>query len=63
MDRLRQLFARREPYEPVIAQDADNGDADDGSSMRSGKSRTAHRFSKYEYSIFLLLGVAMLWAW
>lgn len=63
MNRFRRLFAPRDPYEPVDAHDVDTGDADDRSSVRSGKGRGVLPFSRYEYSVFLLLGVSMLWAW
>jgi equilibrative nucleoside transporter 1/2/3 len=60
MDRIRQIFdndtARDASYEPL-----------EGGSERPDGQRIeeANRgvFSWADYSVFLLLGVAMLWAW
>lgn len=55
MERIRNaLKQRRSPaYEPL-------GDDSDGNEPRRARKP---RFSWLEYSIFLLLGVSMLWAW
>lgn len=55
MDRIRNaLKQRRSPaYEPL------DDDSDSNEPQRARKPR----FSWLEYSIFLLLGVSMLWAW
>lgn len=62
MDRVRALFGGVKPvqeYEPL-------GD-DDDNVRRLGIARpdlvAGRPFSWLEYSVFLLLGVAMLWAW
>ncbi|KAK7530187.1 nucleoside transporter family [Phyllosticta citribraziliensis] len=57
MDRMRKLFGQEEQaYEPLeggsVAQDGERPEDDEKKS-----------FTWLEYSIFLLLGVAMLWAW
>jgi len=44
------LFTRDDTPEPEVEQEQD-------------KTEEAEPFSWFEYSIFLLLGVAMLWAW
>ncbi|KAJ6127322.1 hypothetical protein N7523_002934 [Penicillium sp. IBT 18751x] len=54
MDRVRRLLTETSAYEPLEAS-AEDGDHDD--------SPRSSRFSRLEYSIFFLLGVAMLWAW
>ena len=56
MDRLRKLWNREQPYEPI----EDGSGEEDGQDQNSGQKPT---FSYIEYSIFLLLGVSMLWAW
>ncbi|KAI9879780.1 MAG: hypothetical protein M1830_007222 [Pleopsidium flavum] len=57
MERIRKIFARRAPaYEPV----------EGGSFDQNGErieSLNKENFSWLEYSVFLLLGIAMLWAW
>lgn len=70
MDRLRRLLGqpsvRAQEYEPI----ADDGPPDSpglGGGDRRGSydehTEEAVPFSWLEYSIFALLGVAMLWAW
>ena len=54
MERIQRLFRPRPAYEPL----------DDGSGHENGRQRgDKGRFAWLEYSIFLLLGVSMLWAW
>jgi equilibrative nucleoside transporter 1/2/3 len=59
MDRVRRVFGDETPeqsYEPL----------DGGSERLNGERIEASRvqaFSWTDYSVFLLLGVAMLWAW
>ncbi|KAI9669566.1 MAG: hypothetical protein M1817_004609 [Caeruleum heppii] len=58
MDRIRSLIGRRsQPYEPVEGGSFDS----DGEPIEENAGQTP--FSWLDYSIFLLLGVAMLWAW
>ena len=61
MDRVKSIFNSRQPsYEPI----QDDRDADDQYSQAGselGEEETP--FSWLEYCVFLLLGVAMLWAW
>ena len=57
------LFRSRQEYQPV------RGDADvdhDDESVQDGSEAgpaVESPFSWVEYAIFLLLGIAMLWAW
>ncbi len=56
MERVRRLFRRQASYERL----------EGGSERPDGESIDAaaeERFSWLDYAIFLLLGVAMLWAW
>lgn len=43
-------------YEPLVDQVEDEATG-------AEQPRTWKRFSRFEYGIFFLLGVAMLWAW
>lgn len=57
MERIRKMFSQSAPaYEPL-----------EGGSVDADGERAGHHkedgFSWVDYSIFLLLGVAMLWAW
>lgn len=45
-------------YEPLEDQVED-----DSAGIEHPQRRPWSRFSRFEYSIFFLLGVAMLWAW
>ena len=59
MDRVRSLLlAEQTAYEPL----EDSADVDVGES-RHDQQQSWAPFSKLEYGIFMLLGVAMLWAW
>jgi equilibrative nucleoside transporter 1/2/3 len=60
MDRIRSLFRPRPDYEP-LQNDAERDDE----SVQDDVDDTASEspFSWVEYAIFLLLGIAMLWAW
>ena len=55
MERIRNAIKqRRSPaYEPL----------DDDSDSNEPRGMRKPRFSWLEYSIFLLLGISMLWAW
>ena len=55
MDRLRKLWNGEQPYEPI----EDRSTEGDG----QGLANNTPTFSYVDYSIFLLLGVSMLWAW
>lgn len=60
MDRLRAIFQQKEPeqeYEPLHS-----GANDTEASSQDGVKQEIP-FSWFEYSVFMLLGVAMLWAW
>ncbi|KAI7596183.1 nucleoside transporter family [Hortaea werneckii] len=56
LDRLRKAWKGEQEYEPLANGNTEGGVPD----QTSGKQRA---FSWIEYSIFLLLGVSMLWAW
>ncbi|RMZ75009.1 hypothetical protein DV737_g5517, partial [Chaetothyriales sp. CBS 132003] len=64
MDRLKKLFKPEPAYEPIHDAGAgedgvfDAADADYETGQTGGAA-----FAWIDYSIFLLLGVAMLWAW
>ena len=62
MDRIRHTFKSKPTYAPINteAQD-DESESYGGSDESLAPEETA--FSWIEYSIFTLLGVAMLWAW
>jgi equilibrative nucleoside transporter 1/2/3 len=56
MERIRKLWNGEQPYEPI----------EDGSTEGDGQEPNNSKipaFSYINYSIFLLLGVSMLWAW
>jgi equilibrative nucleoside transporter 1/2/3 len=56
MERVKALLRRRSSYEPL----------EDGSQSRDGERTDQPKsqiFSWIDYSVFFLLGVAMLWAW
>ena len=61
MNRIKDLFRSEPAYEPI--QDVQQADEDGGSSEHTQLDPESPPFSWTEYSIFLLLGVAMLWAW
>lgn len=56
MERIQEALKRSSSasYEPLIADSEDDGDP---------KPSVAKSFSWLDYSIFLLLGISMLWAW
>jgi equilibrative nucleoside transporter 1/2/3 len=56
MERVKRLFQREVTYEPV---EGGSEELDGEPSLYSEHDR----FSWTDYSVFLLLGVAMLWAW
>ena len=56
MDRLKKLFQGEQAYEP-ITEDSTGADG------HGSPSRKQRPFSYIEYTIFLLLGISMLWAW
>jgi hypothetical protein len=56
MDRIRGLVGSRVAYEPLENEVDPLVDVGEGRKQEFG-------FSWLVYSIFLLLGIAMLWAW
>lgn len=59
MDRIRRLLA-----EPTTAYEPLDESAEDGvSEAEPDQQQSLAPFSRLEYGIFMLLGVAMLWAW
>lgn len=66
IDRLRALFKtsnNEQQYEP-LDEDILNGDEDVRRPILIvPEVDEGEEFSWFEYSIFLLLGIAMLWAW
>ncbi len=61
MDRLKDLFRSTPAYEPI--HDQQHVEDSDSVSEETQREAEGPGFSWVEYSIFLLLGVAMLWAW
>lgn len=60
MDRIKNLFRPRPDYEPL----QNDRDRDDESVVSdSAESTVEPPFSWIDYSVFFLLGIAMLWAW
>lgn len=58
MDRLRKLWQGEQAYEPL-----DNSVASLEPESDEHPAKKGQRFLWVEYSVFLLLGVAMLWSW
>lgn len=57
MDYLRRVIAKTPAYEPL-----EDSPEDDAGSVEE-RQRPWARFSRLEYAVFFILGVAMLWAW
>lgn len=57
MERIRKLWQGEQPYEPI-----DDTSPDEGPNASSSPT-SKPSFSWIDYTIFLLLGVSMLWAW
>ena len=56
MERIRRLWQSDQGYEPIgngLTEEHDH----------EGETRKATTFSYLEYSIFVMLGISMLWAW
>jgi hypothetical protein len=62
MDRIRNLFKAKQSYEP-IHEYQDNPDISSEDGVEDAFDSEEKAFSQLEYWIFLLMGVAMLWAW
>jgi equilibrative nucleoside transporter 1/2/3 len=63
MNRFRALFGRPKPeqeYEPISDEDDEHARRP---SVVPPEPAAERPFSLLEYLVFLLLGVAMLWAW
>jgi len=56
MERIRRLWQSDQGYEPIGNGLTEEHDHD-------GETRKANVFSYVEYSIFVMLGISMLWAW
>ena len=61
MDRIRRLFKAPQSYEPVGEYRDDADISEDG--VGDAFEPSENPFSQIEYWIFLLMGIAMLWAW
>lgn len=61
MDRLKDLFRSTPAYEAI--RDQQQEDDSDSVSEETQREAEGPAFSWVEYSIFVLLGIAMLWAW
>ncbi|RAH51572.1 nucleoside transmembrane transporter FUN26 [Aspergillus brunneoviolaceus CBS 621.78] len=64
MNRIRKQFAPQVTYE-AIQQPAESDNEDNESEVGDAASTAPQQapFSAYEYAVFLLLGISMLWAW
>ena len=62
MDRIRNAFKAKPAYAPVNAE-AQDEDTESYNGSDEAFVPEEESFSWIEYSIFMLLGVAMLWAW
>ncbi|KAI9736977.1 MAG: hypothetical protein M1834_000566 [Cirrosporium novae-zelandiae] len=60
MNRLRGALKRQQSYEP-LENDPEIQDDEYDESIEEGSMK--NQFAWIEYSVFLLVGVAMLWAW
>lgn len=60
MDRIRGLFRAQPDYEPL---QNDTERDDESVESESPDAAVTPTFSWVNYSIFFLLGIAMLWAW
>lgn len=60
MDRVKRFFQPQQPYEPIQDEGHEDGES---TVAESDDGIQEQPFSWIEYFIFLLLGVAMLWAW
>ena len=63
MERVGNLIGSKPAYEPVDADDDDEDDTESDDDSDESFDHSDDHFSRVEYFIFLLLGVAMLWAW
>ena len=65
IDRVRALFTKRDSqdYERLVPDEIDRDEDVRRPVLTLPDSDEGEPFSWFEYSIFLLLGVAMLWAW
>ncbi|KAJ5584206.1 uncharacterized protein N7459_004006 [Penicillium hispanicum] len=61
MERIRKLIAQ--PDQPAAYEPLDDSVEDDVAEREHTRQRPWARFSRLEYGVFFLLGVAMLWAW
>ena len=63
MERIKSVFRRTPSYEPLLQ----NGDAGEHEESFDGPDESRREgekaFSWADYLIFMLIGVAMLWAW
>ena len=65
MERVKRAFRRTPSYEPLLQNGDADGHYEDGDDERGwGDGREGEeKFSGVDYSIFMLVGVSMLWAW
>jgi hypothetical protein len=61
MDRIRRVFHSQQPYEPIDGRR--DGTAISGDGAEDASEPDENPFLQVEYWTFLLMGVAMLWAW
>jgi hypothetical protein len=61
MDHIRRLFKTQQRYEPIDEYRDEVATSEDGA--EDVLESKENPFSQVEYWIFLLMGIAMLWAW
>lgn len=59
---LRSQKVRGDEYEQLVGRDDEEGGVDD-ITLQEALALEEKPFSWVEYGVFLILGVAMLWAW
>lgn len=59
---LRSQKVRGDEYEQLVGREDEEGGADD-ITLQEALSLEEKPFSWVEYVVFLILGIAMLWAW
>ncbi|KAL3424938.1 nucleoside transporter [Phlyctema vagabunda] len=64
LERIKALFQKSdaEDYEPLVGGEG-GSDSEEDVAMPSSGAKAEQPFSWFEYTIFMMLGIAMLWAW
>lgn len=62
MDQAKRLLKRTPSYEPLTGDDG-SGEENGHEGTSAPPPDTRVSYSTIEYAVYMLLGVAMLWAW